>query len=151
MAILIPDKVSKWNGVKVNEYLLTKHNPYNIVMPTVALPNKPIGITIHNTDWITVSSNTTPAEQYTRATVNGNMNDVRVHFYVDDKCAWQNLPLSLSGFHAADGGGNGNRKTIAIECIMRNSNDEVSLKSEENCAKLAAYLLNKYKIGRAHV
>lgn len=144
MAILTPDKVSKWNGVKVNEYLFTKHNPYNIAMPTASLPSKPLGITVHNTDWITVSSSTTPAEQYTRATVNGNMNDVRVHFYVDDKCAWQNLPLTLSGWHAADGGGNGNRKTIAIECIMRNSNDEVSLKSEENCAKLVAYLLNKY-------
>ena len=40
-----------------------------------------IGVTVHNTDWITTAVGTTPAEQYTRATVNGNMKDVRVHYY----------------------------------------------------------------------
>ena len=146
MAILTPDKTSTLNGLKVYEYLLTKHNPNKIDMPSYALPNVPLGITVHNTGWITTASNTTPAEQYTRATVNGNMKSVRVHYYVDDKCAWQNLPLTLSGWHAADGSGNGNRKTIAIECIMKNSTDSISLKSEDNCAKLVAYLLHKYNM-----
>lgn len=144
MAYLKPDKTFKWNGLTVNEYLLTKHNPNKIDMPWAALPEKPLGITVHNTDWINVSSSTTPAEQYTRATYNGNMGDVRVHFYVDNKCAWQNLPLNLSSWHAADGDGDGNRKTISIECIMKNSTDSTSLKSEDNCAKLVAYLLDKY-------
>lgn len=146
MAYLKPDKTSKWNGLTVNEYLLTKHNPNKIDMPWAAMPEKPIGITVHNTDWINVSSSTTPAEQYTRATYNGNMGSVRVHFYVDNKCAWQNLPLNLSSWHAADGDGDGNRKTISIECIMKNSTDSTSLKSEDNCAKLVAYLLNKYNM-----
>ena len=114
MAILTADTVYTWNGLKVYEYLLTKHNPNKIAMPTTASQSTPLGVTIHNTGAITVSSSTTMAEQYTRATVNGNMNDVRVHFYVDDVCAWQNLPLTLSGWHAADGNGNGNRKTNAI-------------------------------------
>ena len=39
-------------------------------------------LTLHNTDRISTAANTTPAEQYTRATVNGNMGTVRVHFYV---------------------------------------------------------------------
>lgn len=142
MAILIADNTSNANGLTVNEYLLTKHNPNKISMPTTTM--SPIGITIHNTDWISVVSGTTPAEQYTRATVNGNMNTVRVHFYVDNICAWQNLPLDRSGWHAADGNGNGNRKTIAIECIMANSTDSKSLQSEANCAKLTAFLLHKY-------
>ena len=137
---LTPDKTYNWNGLKVNEYLLTNHNPYGIAMPSYNLPATPLGITIHNTGAISVASNTTPAEQYTRATVNGNMNDVRVHFYVDDFCAWQNLPFTLSGWHAADGGGNGNRKTIAIEVIGN------SAKAEANAVKLAAYLLNKYNL-----
>jgi len=141
---LKPDRTYNANGLMVKEFLLTNHNPYNIAMPVIKLPARIRGITIHNTDWISVSASTTPAEQYTRATYNGNMNDVRVHFYVDNVCAWQNLPLTLSGFHAADGNGPGNTQTIAIECIMRNSSDAVSLKSEDNCAKLAAYLLNKY-------
>lgn len=137
MAILKPDITYNWNGLKINEYLLTKHNINKIDMPTIAMSN-PIGITVHNTESISVSSSTTMAEQYTRATVNGNMKDVRVHFYVDDVCAWQNLPLSLSGWHAADGSGNGNRKTIAIEVIGD------SAKAEANAVKLTAYLLKQY-------
>ena len=101
MAILTPDKTSTLNGLKVNEFLLTKHNLNKIDMPWAAMPQKPLGVTVHNTDWISTASGTTPAEQYTRATYNGNMGDVRVHYYVDDKCAWQNLPLTLTGWHAA--------------------------------------------------
>ena len=145
MAILKADKTTKMNSVTVNEYLLTKHNPNKIDMPTHKITNL-IGITVHNTDRITVASNTTPAEQYTRATVNGNMKDVRVHFYVDDVCAWQCLPLNLSGWHATDGSGDGNRKTISIECIMNGSGDAKDKKAEGNCAKLVAYLLDKFKL-----
>lgn len=137
MAILKPDITYNWNGLKINEYLLTEHNINKIDMPTIAMSN-PIGITVHNTESISASSSTTMAEQYTRATVNGNMKDVRVHFYVDDVCAWQNLPLSLSGWHAADGSGNGNSKTIAIEVIGD------SAKAEANAVKLTAYLLKQY-------
>ena len=146
MAYLKPDRTFDFGGVKVNEYLLTKHNPNHISMPTETMTNV-IGVTIHNTDWISVSSSTTPAEQYTRATVNGNMNDVRVHYYVDNVCAWQNLPLTLHGWHAADGRGDGNMKTIAIECLMSPSYNNTDKKSEDNCAKLAAALLNKYNFG----
>lgn len=147
MAILKPDKTTTLGGVTVNEYLLTKHNPNKIDMPSVSMEGRIIGVTIHNTPWITTAAGTTPAEQYTRATVNGNMNDVRVHYYCDDTCAWQNLPLTLSGWHAADGDGNGNRRTIAIECIMSSAYNDKDKKSEDNCARLAAALLKKYKLG----
>lgn len=147
MAILKPDKTTTLGGVTVNEYLLTKHNPNKIDMPSVSMEGRIIGVTIHNTPWITTAAGTTPAEQYTRATVNGNMKDTRVHYYVDNVCAWQNLPLTLSGWHAADGSGNGNRRTIAIECIMSSAYNDKDKKSEDNCAKLAAALLKKYKLG----
>ena len=151
MTILKSDKTTKLGGVTINEYLLTNHNPNKIDMPSVSMEGKIIGVTIHNTDWISVASGTTPAEQYTRATVNGNMGDVRVHYYVDNTCAWQNLPLNLSGWHAADGDGNGNRKTIAIECIMSSAYNDKDKKSEDNCAKLAAALLKKYKLSIDHL
>ena len=151
MAILKADKTTKLGGVTVNEYLLTKHNPNKIDMPSVSMEGKIIGVTVHNTDWITTATGTTPAEQYTRATVNGNMNDVRVHYYVDNTCAWQNLPLTLSGWHAADGNGDGNRKTIAIECIMSSAYNNKDKKSEDNCARLAAALLNKYNLDISHL
>ena len=146
MAILKPDTTTTMNGVTVNEYLLTKHNPNHIAMPSASMEGKIIGVTVHNTDWISVASGTTPSEQYTRATVNGNMKDVRVHYYVDNTCAWQNLPLTLSGWHAADGSGNGNRRTIAIECIMSSAYNATDQKSEDNAAKLAAALLKKYNL-----
>ena len=151
MAILKPDKTTTLGGVTVNEYLLTNHNPNNIDMPSVSMEGKIIGITVHNTDWISTVAGTTPAEQYTRATVNGNMNDVRVHYYVDNACAWQNLPLNLSGWHAADGSGNGNRRTIAIECIMSSAYNDKDKKSEDNCARLAAALLKKYNLDINHL
>lgn len=151
MAILRPDTSTTLNGVKINEYLFTKHNPNRIDMPSVSMEGKVIGVTVHNTDWISVASGTTPSEQYTRATVNGNMKDVRVHYYVDNTCAWQNLPHSLSEWHAADGSGNGNRRTIAIECIMSSAYNVTDKKSEDNCARLAAALLKKYGLDINHL
>lgn len=67
MAILKPDKTTTLGGVTVNEYLLTKHNPNHIDIPSVSMEGKIIGVTIHNTSWITTAAGTTPAEQYTRA------------------------------------------------------------------------------------
>jgi len=150
MGFLQADKKYVACGVTVNEYLLTKHNPNNIAMPGYEM-NDVIGVTIHNTDWISTASGTHPSEQYTRATVNGNMGDVRVHFYVDNIDAWQNLPLNLNGWHAADGDGDGNRKTIAIECIMSPNYTGTDKKSEDNAARLAAYLLMKYKLDISHL
>lgn len=147
MAILKPDSQTSIGGVPVNVYLLTQHNPNRISMPTASMDGKIVGVTIHNTEWINTAAGTTPAEQYTRATVNGNMNTVRVHFYCDHTCAWQNLPLTLSGWHAADGNGNGNRRTIAIECIMSKAYNENDRKSEDNAAKLAAALLKMHGLG----
>ena len=151
MAILTPDKTTTLGGVTVKEYLLTKHNPNRIDMPTAQLTGKVRGVTIHNTDRIKTAAGTTPAEQYTRATVNGNMKTVRVHYYVDSTCAWQNLPLSLSGWHAADGNGNGNRRTIAIECIMNGNGDAADKRAEENAARLAAALLKQHGLGINHL
>lgn len=139
MALLAPDKTYDANGVKVNQYFLTDHNPNKITLPSKRV-KKLIGITVHNTEAIKVN-NTTMAEQYTRATVNGNMNTVRVHYYVDNVEAWQNLPDDNQSWHSTDGNGDGNTATISIECIMAAKGYE---KSEDNCAKLVAYLLNKY-------
>jgi len=143
MAILIPDNTISMGGVLVHYYPLTAHNPNRIALPTAKMANV-IGVTIHNTDWIRTASNTTPAEQYTRATVNGNMKSVRVHYYVDHKCAWQNLPLTLTSWHAADGNGNGNMRTISIECIMSKAYNDTDRQSEDNAARLAAELLKTY-------
>jgi N-acetylmuramoyl-L-alanine amidase CwlA len=146
---LTPDSVSKLNTVTVKEYNILEHNPNDIAMP-VAMGSAPIGVTIHNTDVISVSG-TTMSEQYTRATLNGNMGTVRVHFYVDGTEAWQNLPLHWQSWHCGQKGKSdnaksvqGNAQTISIECIMGSVND---IAAEDNCAKLAAYILNKFGLG----
>jgi N-acetylmuramoyl-L-alanine amidase CwlA len=116
---------------------------------------KPKGITIHNTGDIKVAAGTNAAEQYTRATFNGNMAGVVVHFYVWDNEIWQNLREDERGWHAADGSTRrksqrkdgstigGNLDTIAIECIGNRKG------SEDTTAKLAAHLCKKYKLDPA--
>lgn len=143
MAFLIPDNTISMGGVLVNYYPLTVHNPKKIAMPG-KMTKSIIGVTIHNTDVINAASGTTMAEQYTRATVNGNMNSVRVHYYVDNVGAWQNLPLTQQGWHAADGSGNGNTRTIAIECIMSGKGTAEDRQAEDNAARIAAELLKTY-------
>lgn len=139
---LSPDKKEVLNGLTVYDYNLIQHNPNKISMPT-GNRKKTVAITIHNTEWINVASNTTPAEQYVRATQNGNMNSVRVHYYVDNVCAWRCLPDDYVNWSCADGTSNpnsGNNTSVAIEVIGN------SKEAEANAVKLAAYLLNKYKL-----
>lgn len=50
MAILKADKTTTMGGVTVHEYLLTKHNPNNIAMPSTSMEGKIMGVTVHNTD-----------------------------------------------------------------------------------------------------
>jgi N-acetylmuramoyl-L-alanine amidase CwlA len=150
MAFLTPDRVYTANGVTVKQYYLTQHNPNKISMP--AKRTKPlIGCTLHNTGDISQAKGTTDAEQYTRATVNGNMGTVRVHFYVDCVEAWQMLPLDWQSWHAgqsgkkdAHGSEAGNAQTISIECIMSGRGDDADAKAQDNAARLIAYLLDTY-------
>lgn len=137
---LIPDKEEYINGLKVYEYNLLRHNDNRIQMPMVPR-KKTVAITIHNTEWIQVAPNTTPAEQYVRATYNGNMADCRVNYYVDKECAWRCLPDDWVNWSCADGCSNpnsGNNTSIAIEVIGN------SKEAEANAIKLAAALMKKY-------
>lgn len=150
--MLKADKTTTLNGVKVNEFLLTKHNKNKISLPG-KMSGKVIGVTLHNTpDLKNVYDD---AEQYTRATYNGNMGTARVHFYVDDLGAWQNLPLNYQSWHAGQSGkpaqygsGKGNSNTISIECIMKSADLSVeeNAKARDNSARLIAYLLTKYNL-----
>ncbi len=135
MKFLSPDKIYEINGVTVKDFFLTEHNQYNIELPKKR-KKKLLGITIHNTEAIKQASGTTMSEQYTRATLYGNMADTRVHYYVDDVEAWHNLPDDYINWSCSDGvTGNGNTSTIAIEVI---GNSE---KAEKNAVKLVAGLM----------
>lgn len=109
----------------------------------------PQGITVHNTEMIRPSAGTNAAEQYTRATYNGNMGGVIVHYYVWHDVIWQLLSDTERGWHATDGSTRrptkdgkgqigGNLDTIAIEAI--GPDDE----TEATTAALCAWLCKQY-------
>lgn len=109
----------------------------------------PQGITVHNTEMICTANGTNAAEQYTRATYNGNMGGVIVHYYVWHDVIWQILSDTERGWHATDGSSRrptkdgkgqigGNLDTIAIEAI--GPDDE----TEATTAALCAWLCKQY-------
>lgn len=154
MATLTPDKIRYEHGLKICEKIIPwgaqwsknyqsyqKGDKYK--SDRYFEGKKPSYITVHNTD------GNANAETYTRATwPNQNMGTVRVHYYVDDCEAWQNLREDEIGWHAGTGGlGPGNKDSIGIEIIMRGSKIKNDIRAEENGALLAAILLNRYGLG----
>lgn len=140
MAFLTPDKIRTEYGLEIKEKILPAK-----LKPNRKLSNgtgKPEYVTIHNTDDIKEAKGTNDAEQYARATHNGNMGGVSVHFYVDETDCWQILKLNEMGYHAADGkNGKGNTTSLAIEIIMDGSGSKADKEAEERGAKLAAIQL----------
>ena len=103
------------------------------------LGSKPTSVTIHNTESIKPAAGTTKSEQYSRSMYpNENLGDVRVHYFVDEVEAWQNLLDSEQGWHA---GSSANALSLSIEIIGN------SAKAEDNGARLAAFLLHKHGLG----
>lgn len=104
---------------------------------------KPEYITVHQTANTNVGAN---AEVHNRFVYNGGGTyGVSFHFAVDDKEAWQNIPLTENAWHAGDGGsGTGNRKSIGIE-ICENSDGDFN-KAVANAAWLVRKLMKDYGI-----
>ncbi|MEC1923717.1 N-acetylmuramoyl-L-alanine amidase [Bacillus velezensis] len=71
------------------------------------------------------------------------------HFTVDDKEIYQHLPLNESGWHAGDGNGTGNRKSIGIE-ICENSDGDFK-KAVANAQWLIKKLMKDQGISLANV
>ncbi len=148
MAFLTPDKARTEHGLVIKEKII----PWN---GTIKKANRKLSggtgkvqyITIHNTADVKEAPGTTDAEQYARATYAGNMNDVRVHYYIDDRDCWQLLRENEVGWHAADGNGPGNEQSIAIEIIMSGKGDAADKGAEKRGALLAAILLKRHGLG----
>lgn len=106
---------------------------------------KPQYVTIHTTQ--NPSAN---AQQHASASKNGHLKNVAVHYFVDDQeTVYQCLSDTEQGWHAGDGNGSGNTKSIAIEiCDAKNINFE---NARSNGAMLCAMLAIKYDIPIEHV
>ena len=139
---LIPDSSTIINGVKVNLCLLKNHNGNNISLPTKRT-NKFKGVVIHNTNRAYSADD---GRQYTAATMNGAM-ATRTHYYVTELGAWKNLEDDDMNWSCGDGiVGEGNNGCISLEIIMNSKNRENDLKSRDNGAKLAAWILFKHNM-----
>lgn len=176
MALLQPNATYKVNGVTVKEKIIpdgTRWKDANKAKSSGFSANalykkqqklsggtgKVQSVTIHNTsDLANVNDD---GEQYTRATYNENMGSARVHFYVDDVCAWQNLRAGTGmcsadpngsaevGWHAGDGSlaDGGNMTSLSMEIIMGDHTAAHDQAAKDNGARLAAWLLYKHGLG----
>lgn len=92
-------------------------------------------VTIHNT------ANRMPAKNEV-SYVHSKQGEVTYHYAIDDKECIQLLPLTKSAWHAGDGRGNGNTKSVAIEiCYSLDKGDKRYPVAEDNASHKAAELL----------
>lgn len=146
MAFLTPDNIRTEYGLTIKEKILPAGLKANRKLSNGT--GKVEYITIHNTDDIREAAGTNDAEQYARATHNGNMGGVAVHYYIDETDCWQTLRDDEVGYHAADGAyGPGNNTSISIEIIMDGSGSAADKGAEDRGARLAAILLHKHGLG----
>src|SRR5699024_6340946 len=109
------------------------------------VPNKtmsPKYITVHNT---ANSSKGADAKMHAIYQRNGSGGrKASWHYTVDDKEIWQSLKDNQQGWHAGDGGGQGNAQSIGIE-ICENSDGDFD-KAVANAQELIRNLMDKHNI-----
>ena len=109
-------------------------NKYSIKCP---YSMKPEGITIHNT------ANDASAMAEVSYMMNNNK-QVSFHEAIDDYRDVQGIEHNRNAWHAGDGHGFGNMKTIGIEICYSKSGGERFEKAERNAAERIAYLMKQY-------
>jgi N-acetylmuramoyl-L-alanine amidase len=124
--------------MKIIQMLIPISNKFT--RPGVALD--PQYITVHETGNTSVGAT---ALAHAKLQQNGNSRQASWHFTVDDgDTIYQSIPTNEIGYHAGDGSGDGNRKSIGIEiCVNSDGN---FTKAKNNAAWLIDYLMDKYNI-----
>ncbi|TWO94541.1 N-acetylmuramoyl-L-alanine amidase family protein [Bacillus velezensis] len=105
----------------------------------------PSYITVHNTANTAKGANAAMHARYEK----NPETPTSWHFTVDEKEIYQHLPLNENGWHAGDGNGNGNRKSIGIE-ICENSDGDFE-KAVGNAQWLIKKLMKEQGISHANV
>ena len=129
---------SEIDGIRIKIAIVQPKGKANV--RTLIKMKEVIGITNHNTANTAPTAGDEAHARYLQNIENTDSAYISVHLFVDDDSITQCVPLDEMCYHAGDGNGNGNRKTIAIEiCENRNYT-----KAEENAQKLNAALLLTY-------
>lgn len=116
--------------------------PGNVNRPDA---HQPEYITIHETGNPSKGADAAAHAKY----LNSLKEKISWHYTVDDHGACQHLPDWEGGYHAGDGSGDGNRKSIGIEmCVNQDGNYEQTLR---NTAELVRQLMGAYGIPLSHV
>ncbi|WP_342494030.1 N-acetylmuramoyl-L-alanine amidase [Bacillus sp. FSL R5-0447] len=105
----------------------------------------PAYITVHNTANTAKGANAAMHARYEK----NPETPTSWHFTVDEKEIYQHLPLNENGWHAGDGNGTGNRKSIGIE-ICENSDGDFE-KAMANAQWLIKKLMKEQGISLANV
>ncbi|MEW4025588.1 N-acetylmuramoyl-L-alanine amidase [Bacillus siamensis] len=105
----------------------------------------PAYITVHNTANTAKGANAAMHARYEK----NPETPTSWHFTVDEKEIYQHLPLNENGWHAGDGNGTGNRKSIGIE-ICENSDGDFE-KAVANAQWLIKKLMKEQGISLANV
>ena len=133
---IIQDK--EIDGIRVNIAIVQPRGKRNV--RTLVKMTEVIGITNHNTANTAPTAGSEAHARYLQGLENADKEYKSVHFFVDADRIIQCVPIDEFCYHAGDGNGDGNRKTIAVE-ICENGN---YAKAELNAQKLNAALLLTY-------
>lgn len=106
-----------------------------------------IGVTIHNTGNYNRGASAVNHAQYLQGT--GKKLQASWHYVVDDKDTIRCIPESEVAWHAGDGHGDGNYKTISIEICVNPDSDII--KSTDNAVQLAADILKRHGLTEANL
>ena len=116
---------------------IVPENKYGVKCPYTM---KPTRIVVHNT------ANDASARNEI-AYMTRNNYETSFHYAVDDKEVVIGIPFNRNAWHAGDGNGNGNRKSIGIEICYSKSGGDRFMQAEKNAVELIASLLKKYNWG----
>lgn len=107
--------------------------------------SKFIGVTIHNTGNSKPGADALSHGKYLQGA--GKDTVASWHYAVDENCIVQSIPKSEIAWHAGDGKGDGNYKTIVIEICM-NSNGDIK-GATDKVAELTSDILKRHGINKA--
>ncbi len=117
--------------------IINNYIPMSLYPLKATYPMTPEYITIHNT-----ANDATAINEI--AYMTSNKDATSYHVAIDDKWAVQAIPFNRNGWHAGDGNGNGNRKSIGIEICYSKSGGSKYVAAEANTVEYVAILLKQY-------
>lgn len=120
--------------------IITNYIPVSLYPLKATYPMTPEYITIHNT-----ANDATAINEI--AFMTRNTAATSYHVAIDDKHAVQAIPFTRNGWHAGDGQGAGNRKSIGIEICYSESGGTKYANAEANAIDYIARLLKQYGWG----